>query len=90
MSEGKLVEFEIREFSIKVNNLNENYILYKAYSNKICGTHSFVQPLAGKFENTKCINGIPCVDTLSETKEECVESFLKELGVRAEVKLTIE
>lgn len=90
MLDGKLVEFEIRSFSISMNNLNENYILYKAYSNEISGTYGFVQPLEGVFEYSKTINGRERIDTLYDTKEECVEAFLKELGVRAEVKLTIK
>ena len=89
MLNGKLVEFEINSISIKVDAHDENYILYGAYTNAVSGVHRFVQPLEGKFEKANAINGNARIDTLYDTKEECVEAFLKELGVHAKLEIEV-
>lgn len=78
----KVIEYVIKEFKVDMNNLGENYILY--YTDKLC---SFVQPLPGKFESASKINNWRHIDVLSTTREEAVERFLNNLGIKACVSL---
>ena len=90
MHQGKILQLTISEVSSRMNSLKENYVFYTAHTDSLRSSLNFVQPLDGKFVNAKSINGLPLVNTLFETKEECVEAFLNELGVKAEVKIKVE
>lgn len=93
MKDGNLTEFVVRSFSIHEDDLRENFISYnlrweREQGNGIVST--FVQPIEGKFANSKTINLHENINTLYETKEECIKAYLESLGVRAEIKITID
>lgn len=90
MHKGQIIQLTIEEVSIRMNSNEENYVFYTADANGVAGLFQFVQPLEGKFINAKSINNRPHVNTLFKTKEECVEAFLKELGVKVEAKIKVE
>lgn len=84
----KIVEYEIIEFSVRVNHLKENYILYKTKTET--GFDSFVQPIEGKFHPQSNVNMWTNIGKLSATREEAVEAFLNKIGIQAHVQLSFD